>query len=131
MNPLKVLLVDDSSSMRAILKKILRISGLPLEQTYEATNGIQGLEVLAQQPVDLILVDLNMPEMGGMEFIEHVKSKPDMKNVVMIVVSTESSQTRIDQIAAQGVSFIHKPFTPEQVREKVQNLLEGGANGSH
>ncbi|MEW6516017.1 MAG: response regulator [candidate division FCPU426 bacterium] len=131
MEPLKVLVVDDSSSMRAILKKILRLTGLPLAQIFEAGNGLQALELLAQNAIDLVFVDLNMPEMGGMEFIGRVQSDPKLANTIpIIVVSTESSQTRIDEILAKGMGFIHKPFTPEQVCEKVRTVMGGASHGS-
>lgn len=127
---LNVLVVDDSSTMRAMLRKILQISGVTVENFYEAGNGQEALDLMERQWVDLILVDLNMPVMGGLEMIERVRCNPDLADLPIIVVSSESSQTRITDLEAKGLKFIHKPFRPETVRDLIVQLLGGAAHGS-
>lgn len=123
---LNVLLVDDSSTMRAMVARTLAMSGLSLGAVHQASNGREGLDVLDREWVDLVLVDINMPVMNGLEMIGELRRKPELAKLPVIVVSTESSQTRIQQVQAQqGVCFIHKPFTPETVREVIEQLVEG------
>jgi two-component system chemotaxis response regulator CheY len=119
---LNVLIVDDSSVMRAMIRKTLNISGLPVAQVYEASNGAEGLEILDEQNVDLCLVDLNMPVMDGEEMIERLRREPDFIHLPVLVVSTEGSFTRISLLRQKGAEFVHKPFTPEALREAVSEL---------
>lgn len=119
---LNILVVDDSAVVRSMIVKILKLTGLPMGQVHQASNGQEGLEVLGREWIDLALVDINMPVMNGEEMIEQVRQKPELENLPIIVVSTEGSQTRIDRLLAKGVHFIHKPFTPEVVRQVVQEV---------
>jgi two-component system, chemotaxis family, chemotaxis protein CheY len=111
-----VLVLDDSSVMRAMIIKTLRLSGVELGQVHQAENGRVALDVLEDHWVDLALVDINMPVMNGVEFIEHVRRDPAARDLAVIVVSTESSETRIEMVKRLGASFVHKPFTPELLR---------------
>jgi two-component system chemotaxis response regulator CheY len=90
---LNVLVVDDSIVMRSMIIKTLTLSGLPLAEVHEASNGREGLEVLGDSAIDLAVIDINMPEMSGEEMIEHVRRTPATTDLPIIVVSTESSQT--------------------------------------
>ncbi len=117
-----VLVADDSTVMRAMIIRILRLSGLPLGEVYEAHNGREGLNVLNEKQVHLALVDIDMPIMGGAEMIENVRTSQSMANLPVIAVSTESSMARIEHIRQKNVEFIHKPFTPEVLRKKVLTL---------
>ncbi len=114
-----VLVVDDSSVMRAMIIRTLKMSGIPLGDLHEAENGAQALEVLGAHWVDLALVDINMPVMNGEELIDRVRDNPEFRDLAVIVVSTESSETRIEKVQRQGARFVHKPFTPEILREEV------------
>lgn len=114
-----VLVVDDSSVMRAMIIRTLKMSGLPLGEVHEAGNGVQALEALDENWVDLALVDINMPVMNGEELIDRVRDTPELRDLAVIVVSTESSVTRIEKVQRQGARFVHKPFTPEILREEV------------
>lgn len=117
-----VLVVDDSAAMRAMIIKTLRMSGVPLGEVYQAANGKEGLQALEEKWVDLALVDLNMPVMGGEEMITQVRSQPNTASLPIVVISTESSETRIAHLRAQGTGFIHKPFKPEEIREQITNV---------
>ena len=120
---LNVLVTDDSATMRAMIIKTLQMSGLPVTAYHQAANGREGLELLGREWIDVVLLDINMPEMDGIEMIEKMKANPDFAAIPLIVISTESSQTRIEEIRDKGVEFIHKPFTPEQVREVLVKVL--------
>ncbi|MCC6928877.1 MAG: response regulator [Gemmatimonadaceae bacterium] len=120
---INVLVVDDSAVMRSMLIRTLRLSGLPLTSVYQAGNGAEALATLAAHEVDLALVDINMPVMNGEQLIDQVRADARLAGVAIVVVSTEGSETRIAALKARGASFIHKPFTPEQVRTTVLRVL--------
>jgi len=125
---LNVLIVDDSSVMRAMIIKTIRMSGLDLGDVYQAANGQEGLDAANENWVDLIVADINMPVMNGEEMIDHMKSDPELAKLPTIVISTEGSATRIERLENKGVKFIHKPFTPEIIRDAIQTLT--GIGGS-
>jgi two-component system chemotaxis response regulator CheY len=135
---LNVLVVDDSAVMRAMLIKTLRLSGLPLNDIHEAGNGEEALRLLDQHWIDLALLDINMPVMTGEEMLARVRCNPDTAGLPVIVVSTEGSETRLAALRQQGAEFVHKPFTPETLREIAMSIigvnhahhLEGGASSS-
>ena len=118
-----VLIVDDSGVMRAMIQKTMKLSGLKLGEIHQAANGREGLELLERQWIDLVIVDINMPVMTGEEMIEHMQTNPNLKTIPTIVISTEGSQTRIDRLQGKGVRFIHKPFSPEMIRDTVKDVL--------
>ena len=114
---LNVLVVDDSAVARAMIIKTLRLAGVPMGEVHQAANGQEGLDVLDARWVDLIFVDINMPVMNGEDMIRHVRDNPAWRDLPIVVVSTEGSQTRIERLQQQGARFVHKPFSPELVRE--------------
>ncbi len=120
---LNVLIVDDSSLTRKRIKRIIEMACLDVGRFLEAENGMEALEVLDEASVDLVLADLNMPEMGGAEMIRQMKTSEVTKSIPVVVVSTESRTTRIKDLLAEGVKdYLHKPFTPEEFREIMQTL---------
>lgn len=123
---LNILVVDDSAVMRSMVIKTLRAGGVELGKVHQAANGREGLDVLEQHWVDMVLVDINMPVMNGQQMLEQIRANPIWENMPVIVVSTEGSQTRIDELERMGARFIHKPFTPELVREMIQNMTGVG-----
>ncbi len=128
--PLNVLVVDDSNVMRSIIIRTLRLSGLPLEQVLQAENGREGLSILEKHWIDLALVDINMPVMNGLEMIDQVRQTNEISDLPIIVVSTESSTTRIEMLKDMGVGFVHKPFSAETLREAVIELTGVSLNES-
>jgi two-component system chemotaxis response regulator CheY len=126
---LNILVVDDSTVMRAMLIKTLRLSGLPLNDIYEASNGEEALRLLDQHWIDLALLDINMPIMTGEEMLVRVRQNPETASLPVIVVSTEGSETRIAALRRQGAEFVHKPFTPETLREIAISLI--GVDDAH
>ena len=114
-----VLVVDDSAVMRQMVVRTLKMSGLPLGTVLEAANGEEGLFVLQDQWVDLLLLDVNMPVMNGEEMLRRVRASPETENLPVIVVSTEGSETRLAALHQLGASIVHKPFAPETLRDTI------------
>jgi two-component system, chemotaxis family, chemotaxis protein CheY len=119
---LNVMVVDDSSVMRTMIIKALGLAGLPIREVHQANNGQEALEVLAKHWIDLALVDINMPVMDGMELIARVRALPELAALPIVVVSTESSTTRISMLQKDGTRFIHKPFSPEALKTTVVEM---------
>ena len=124
---LNVLVVDDSSVMRKMIIRTLHMSGVPIGEIYEADNGQSGLELLDQNWIDMLFIDVNMPIMDGMEMLKRVRSRPDTRDLPILIISTESNPQRINQISENRAGFVHKPFTPEDLREKIIELTGIGA----
>lgn len=114
-----VLVVDDSAVMRSMIIRVVRLSGVPLGEFYEASNGAEGLAALEQHWVDLVLLDINMPVMNGEEMLRKMRATPETASTPVIVVSTESSETRVHALEALDVAFVHKPFKPEDLRDTI------------
>ncbi len=119
---LNILIVDDSGVMRAMVKKTLQMTGLPIGEMHEAGNGREGLDALRQHWVDLVVLDINMPVMNGEEMIDHMQEQPEMQDTPVLVISTEGSVTRIERLRQKGARFLQKPFSPEQIRDKVKDM---------
>ncbi len=119
---LNVLVVDDSTVMREIVIKTLRLSGVDLNEIHQAANGHEALTQLNQKPIDLALVDINMPVMNGLELVERVRATPQFVQLPIIVVSTECNQDLIDLLRRKGVAFVHKPFTPERLSQTIVSI---------
>ncbi|MDM7996895.1 MAG: response regulator [Acidobacteriota bacterium] len=117
-----ILVVDDSAVMRAMIIRVLRLTGLSLGEIYEAPNGREGLRILDEKWVDLALVDINMPVMNGEEMIDNVRSNQTLADLPIVVISTESNMERVESIRKKRVEFVHKPFTPEVLRKTVMQL---------
>jgi len=121
--PLNVLVVDDSAVMRAMIVKTLQMAGLHLGTVTHAANGQEGLQALDGAWVDLVILDINMPVMDGEAMLEAMRGQAELANLPVIVVSTEGSDTRISRLVGRGVTFVHKPFAPESIRDVVGELL--------
>lgn len=119
---LNVLIVDDSGVMRAMILKTLRMTGLPLGEIFQAGNGQEGLEALNANWVDLVIADINMPVMNGEEMIDRMKEQNETRDIPTVVVSTEGSETRIERLQGKGVQFVHKPFSPETIRDTIVEI---------
>ncbi len=119
---LNVLIVDDSAVMRGMVAKTLRMADVDIGDIHEAANGQEGLDALREHWVDLVIVDINMPVMNGEEMINVVREDPTWQDLPIVVISTEGSQTRIERMEQKGAKFVHKPFTPETVREVIAEL---------
>ena len=124
MGEVRALIVDDSSVMRKIVERSLRQAGLDSLVVHEAASGIEGLDVLKTKQVDLILSDINMPSMDGLEFLRQLRKQNLAPGVPVVMITTESSEEHVKQaILAGAQGYIRKPFTAEQGKERVLSLL--------
>jgi two-component system chemotaxis response regulator CheY len=124
--PIRALIVDDSSVMRKIVERSLRQAGIDLTEVFQAGNGAEAPVVLKESAVDLILCDINMPVMDGLEFIKLLPGIENAKNVPVVMITTEGSEAHVVQALSCGArGYIRKPFTPEQVKEHVIPVLAG------
>ena len=124
MSETRTLIVDDSTVMRKIVERSLRQAGLDPLIVYEAGSGTDGLEMLRTKTVDLILSDINMPSMDGLEFLRQLRSQNLAPGVPVVMITTESSEEHVKQAIQSGAQgYIRKPFTAEQVKERVLPLL--------
>ncbi|MGD0569020.1 MAG: response regulator [Candidatus Sulfotelmatobacter sp.] len=123
---IRALIVDDSSVMRKIVERSLLQAGIEMSQVYQAGNGAEALTVLQDNQVDLILCDINMPVMDGLEFIKLLPGVANAKGVPVVMITTEGSEAHVVQALSCGArGYIRKPFTPEQVKEHVIPVLAG------
>lgn len=122
--PLTILLTDDSSPMRKVLKKTFKAAGYGESEFIEAADGKQGLEKLKTHTVDIVITDYTMPEMDGLEMIRSMKKDPATAAIPVVVVTTEGSSEIVNKFMEQGADgYIKKPFTPEQVRDLLVQIL--------
>lgn len=120
---INILVVDDSPVMRNMIIRTINLCGLEIGSIHEAGNGKEGLETLEKHWIDLLFIDVNMPVMDGMNMLNHVRNNRETKNTPVLIVSTESNEDRIKEINKRNAGFVHKPFTPETLRKKIQDML--------
>jgi two-component system chemotaxis response regulator CheY len=119
-----ILIVDDSTPMRAVIKKIVKASGFNVGQFFEAINGLEAMEVLNHEWIDLVLTDYNMPDMNGLELVEEMNKDDHLKSIPTVMITTEGSRERVEEFMAKGViDYIKKPFTPEQIKQKLKHII--------
>jgi two-component system chemotaxis response regulator CheY len=120
-----VLIVDDSPAMRLLIRKVIRLSGFNVDRCLEASDGEDALRVLDRETVDVILTDINMPNMDGEELIRRVRQMDFERPMPVVVVSTDRSDERVAQMKALGArGYLKKPFPPEALRDELQRVLE-------
>ena len=126
MKPARVLIVDDSSVMRKIVGRSLRQAGLEVLDILEASNGSEALSLARENSLDLILSDINMPLMDGLEFVRQLRSIEAAQHIPVVMITTEAGEGHVVEALSLGASgYIRKPFTPEQIKERVIPLLRG------
>lgn len=124
MSGVRALIVDDSAVMRKIVERSLRQAGLDPLVVREAGTGVEALEILRGDGVDLILTDINMPAMDGLEFVRQIRAQNLAPGVPVVMITTESSEEHVKQAIQAGArGYIRKPFTAEQVKERVLPLV--------
>ncbi|MCD4754546.1 MAG: response regulator [Deltaproteobacteria bacterium] len=127
-----VLIVDDSSSMRAVIKKVISMSGFKMDQCLFAGHGKEAFKVLADNRVDVILSDINMSEMNGLEFLAEIKKDDLLKKIPVILITTESGEKRMQEAFELGADgFIKKPFLPQEVKERLYEALGVSDEGEY
>lgn len=121
---LDILIVDDSAAIRKILQRVLRQTDIPIGTVFEASDGREALETLKGQTVGLILSDINMPNMNGLEFLSEVKASDAWKHLPVVMVSTEGSQAKVLEAVQLGAAgYVRKPFNADQIKEKLTALF--------
>lgn len=122
--PLDVLIVDDSAITRKILGRVIAQSNLPLGKILEAGDGCEALDTLERQNVGLILADIQMPNMDGLELLEKLKASDQWKNVPVIMISAQGSQAKVkDAIQLGACGYVLKPFRAEHIKQKLASIL--------
>lgn len=121
---LDVLIVDDSAAIRKILQRVLVQADVQLGTVHEASDGHEALEKLKTGKVHLILSDINMPNMDGLELLAKLRQQESLHSVPIIMVTTEGSQNKVLQALQLGANgYVRKPFTAEQIKEKLAGLI--------
>ena len=118
-----ILVVDDSAMMRAMIKRVAALTGLPIGQIFEAQDGQQALEVLNEQHVDALFTDINMPVMTGIELLREIAGHERWEHMIRVVISIDGSEARRGEADALNVRFyVEKPFRPEVMRDVLSTL---------
>lgn len=121
-HPATILIVDDSTAMRSLLVAI--VEGLGSIKTVQAASGFEALRILPRERIDLVLTDINMPDINGLELLSYIRNNPAYQNLPVVIISTEGSRKDIDRGLSLGANeYLVKPFVPAQLMELVQRLL--------
>jgi two-component system, chemotaxis family, chemotaxis protein CheY len=120
-----VLVVDDSAAIRKVLQRVLRQTGMAINTIHEAGNGEEALEILKSNAVSLILTDINMPKMDGLELLAALKKSPEWAGLPVVMITTEGGETKVAEAIRLGaVGYVRKPFTADQIKEKLAGILQ-------
>jgi two-component system chemotaxis response regulator CheY len=121
-----ILVVDDSNTIRAMLERTLRMTKLPIEVVIQAADGAEALVHLKEKWIDIVFTDIHMPNVDGLMLVEQMQAHQELKEIPVIVISTEGSSTRVEELKKKGVKgYLRKPFTPERVRDTILETLGG------
>jgi len=112
--------------MRKIIMRVIRQAELSLEEVLEAGNGLEGLQRLTTDPgINLVLSDINMPEMNGLEFVKSIRNKYDSDKLPIVMITTEGGEDMVDNAIALGANgYVTKPFTPDTIRSALGKYLD-------
>lgn len=122
--PLDVLVVDDSVAIRKILLRVLTQTKLPLGKVLEAGDGVEAIARLKAHNIGLVLSDINMPNMDGIELLTQMRANPAWRDIPVVFVTTESSQQKVLEAVDLGAAgYVRKPFNADQIRKKLVGLL--------
>jgi len=123
---MRILIVDDSAMMRAMIKRVIKLADVNVEDVLEASNGAEGLELLKQHDVQLLLTDINMPVMNGADMLREISLNPDRwRNLSRVIISTDGSTVRREEAEELDVRcYLEKPFSPEVLRDVLNELAD-------
>ena len=120
-----VLIVDDSAAIRKILQRVLRQTGMAIRTIHEAGDGLEALALLKSQSVHLVLTDINMPKMDGLQLLAAMKGVPEWQSIPVVMITTEGGEAKVGEAVRLGaVGYVRKPFTADQIKEKLVGILE-------
>jgi two-component system chemotaxis response regulator CheY len=127
--PYTILIADDSSTLRKIIIRCIQQTQLPIEKLVEAADGDEALALLRAGKIDLLLSDINMPKMSGLELLSAVKADPALKHIPVLLISTEGRVETVVEAANLGAAgYVKKPFTPAEIQAKLEPLLSTAGN---
>jgi two-component system, chemotaxis family, chemotaxis protein CheY len=119
-----LLIVDDSATMRAMVKRAVTLSGVPLGTLLEAANGREALDLLGKHRVDAVFTDINMPVMTGVELLKQMATEPRWAHVLRVIISTDASDVRRQEVKDLNVRhYVQKPVRPEAVCDVLSQLV--------
>lgn len=119
-----VLIVDDSTPMRAVIKKVVKASGFNVGRIFEASDGREALKLLNSEWLDLVLTDYNMPDMDGLKLLEYMQKDEAFKSIPVVMITTEGSKRRVEEFLEKGATaYIKKPFAPEEIKQKLNRIM--------
>ncbi|MBL8177804.1 MAG: response regulator [Bryobacterales bacterium] len=122
--PFDVLIVDDSAAIRKILQRVLRQADMGVGEVFEAGDGVEALASLKEHKVGLVLSDINMPNMDGLQLLSQIRGTPDWKNLPVLMITTEGGQNKVLEAVNLGASgYVRKPFTADQIKEKLVGIV--------
>lgn len=120
----RVLIVDDSPAMRAVIRRIMALSGFDVQECLEAGDGGEACRLLRERPVDVIVTDINMPVMSGEQFLCTLRGDDRLGTIPVVIVSTDATEHRIRRMMELGArGYITKPFFPESLRGELERVL--------
>jgi two-component system chemotaxis response regulator CheY len=120
-----VLVVDDSAAIRKILQRVLRQTGMAIGAIHEAGDGQEALGLLQQVKPGLILTDINMPKMDGLQFLAAMKETESLRDIPVVMITTEGGEAKVGEAVRLGAAgYVRKPFTADQIKEKLSGLLD-------
>ena len=120
-----ILVVDDSAAIRKILTRVLRQTGMAIQTIHEAGDGQDALAVMAQHRIDLVLSDINMPKMDGLQLLASLKASPQWHSIPVVMIITEGGETKVAEAVRLGAAgYVRKPFTADQIKEKLVGILQ-------
>jgi two-component system chemotaxis response regulator CheY len=120
----RILIVDDSGAMRSVIRRVIDLSGFPVEQYFEAGDGSDALDLLRRENVDVVFTDINMPKMNGEQLLCSMQQEESLRSKPVIVVSTDATGNRMQRMLALGAKgYIAKPFFPETLRQELERVL--------
>jgi two-component system chemotaxis response regulator CheY len=120
-----VLVVDDSAAIRKILQRVLRQTGMAIKTIHEAGDGQEALEILKAHSPALVLTDINMPKMDGLQFLAAVKASERWRDIPVVMITTEGGEAKVGEAVKLGAAgYVRKPFTADQIKEKLAGILE-------
>ena len=123
---IRILLAEDSSAMRAYVRAVLEESSEPEEpvEVVEAPSGFDAMRLIPRSDYDLVITDINMPDINGLELIRFLRDSERQRSVAILIISTQSSERDRERGLALGADlFLAKPFTPEALRAAVATSL--------
>jgi two-component system chemotaxis response regulator CheY len=122
---MRILIVDDSAMMRAMIKRVIKLADVAVEDILEATNGAEALELLKQHDIQLLLTDINMPVMNGAEMLREISLNDRWRNLNRVIISTDGSTVRREEAEELDVRcYLEKPFSPEVLRDVLNELAD-------